>query len=72
MFVAHDTVKAHLIGEGVLLMGLIVQHVGLFRIEMAVEKAETPGVILRDVFTRDVAVGLLNEPEDLHPVLGAS
>ncbi len=42
VLIAHDAVKAHVIGQGVLLMILIVKHVGLFRIEVGIGKAQTP------------------------------
>src|SRR5262249_40420009 len=41
VLVGHDAVAARLIGEGILLMVLVVQYVRLHRIEMSVGKAQT-------------------------------
>ncbi len=49
MLVAHDAVKAHRIGKGVLLMVLIVQNVRLLRVKMGIGEAETAGLVLFQV-----------------------
>ena len=71
VLVAHDAIKAHLIGPGVLLMILIVENVGFFRVKMGVGEAETPRLILFQVGVGDVAVWLLRKPVDFDMILGA-
>ena len=69
MLVAHDAVKAHRIGEGVLLMVLIVEMMGLLRVKMGVRKTETARLVLLQVGVGDVAVGLLRKPVDFDVIL---
>jgi hypothetical protein len=59
MLVGHDAVEANLIGEGILLMVLIVEHVCLVGIEMGVGKAETARLVLVEILIGDIPVGLL-------------
>jgi len=42
VLVAHDAVKAYLIGPGVLLVVLIVQNVGLLGIKIVLGKRDAP------------------------------
>jgi len=65
VLVGHDAVEAHLIGEGILLMVLDVQHVGLLGIEMGVGKAQTSRIVLVEVLIGHITVGLLRKPIDL-------
>src|SRR5262249_54061753 len=69
VLVAHDAVKTHLIGQGVLLMILIVQNVRLLRVKMGVGEAKTARLILFQVSVGDVAVGLLRKPVDFDAIL---
>src|SRR5262249_1965770 len=62
-------VEANLIGQGILLMVLIVQDMGLLRVKIGVGEAETPRLILLQVGVGDVAVGLLREPVDFDMIL---
>jgi hypothetical protein len=71
VLVAHNAVEAHLIGPGVLLVVLIVEHMGLLRVKMGVGEAETPRLIRFQVSVSDVAIGLLRKPIDLDVILGA-
>jgi hypothetical protein len=71
VLVAHDAVKAYLIGPGVLLVILIVEHMGFLRVKIGVGKAETPRLILFQVSVGDVTVGLLRKPVDLDMIFGA-
>ena len=71
MLVGHDAVEAHCIGEGILLMVLVVQHVRLHGIEMGVGKAETSRIVLVEVLIAHITVGLLREPKDLYLLCGA-
>jgi hypothetical protein len=72
VLVAHDAVKAYLIGPGILLVILIVEHMGLLRVKMGVGEAETPRLILFQVSVGDVTVGLLRKPIDFDMILGSS
>ncbi len=71
VLVAHDAVEAHFISQGVLLMVLIVQNMGLLGIKIGVGEAETPRRVLLQVGVGDVAVGLLRKPVDLYAILGS-
>jgi hypothetical protein len=65
VLVGHDAVEANLISEGILVMVLIVEKVGFLGVEIRVGEAQASGVVLREVFVPDVAIGLLGEPIDL-------
>jgi hypothetical protein len=71
MLVGHDAIEAHRIGEGILLMVLVVQHVGLLRIKMGVGKAETSRIVLVEVRIGNIPVGLLRKPIDLDLLCGS-
>ena len=71
MLVAHDAVETHLVGKGILLVVLVVENVGLLRVEVGVGEAQTPGIVLLQVLAGDVAVGLFREPVNLRLVRGA-
>src|SRR6266566_3951410 len=71
VLVAHDAVEAHFIGQGVLLMVLIVEHMRLLGVNMGVGETETPRRVLFQVGVGDVAVGLFRKPVDLYAVLGS-
>ena len=68
MLVGHDAVKPDLVGQGVLLVVLVVKHVGFLGVEERVGKSQPPGVVLFKVRVRDVGVGLFGEPEYLDGV----
>jgi hypothetical protein len=70
MLVGHDAIEAHLIGESILLMVLIVQYVRLLGIEMGVGKAETSRIVLVEFRIGNIAVGLLREPIHLYLLRG--
>ena len=59
MLIRHDAVKTHLIGEGILLMVLIVQYVCLLGIKMGVGKAETSRIVLVEILIGNIPIGLL-------------
>jgi hypothetical protein len=71
VLVAHDAVEAHLISQGILLMVLIVQNMGLLWVKMGIGEAETPGIVLLQVGVGDVAVWLFRKPVDLYAILGS-
>src|SRR5262249_59150584 len=71
MLVGHDAIEAHLIGESILLMVLIVQYVRLLGIEMGVGKAETSRIVLVEVLIGNITVGLLRKPKDLCMLRGS-
>ncbi len=58
MLVGHDSVEAHRIGAGILLVILIVQGVGSLRIKIGVRECETRRVLF-EVRVADVTVRLL-------------
>ena len=70
MLIAHDSVKAHFVSPGVLVMVLVVEYVGFFRVEVGVGEPETPRVVLIKKLVVYVAVGLLREPVDFYLSLG--
>jgi hypothetical protein len=63
--------EAYLIGEGILLMVLVVQHVCLHGIEMSIGKAETSGIVLVEVLIGNITVGLLRKPKDFYLLRGS-
>ena len=71
MFVRHDAVEAHCIGEGILLMVLVVEDMGLLGIEMGVGKTETARIVLVEVLIGHIPIGLLRKPKDLDLLCGS-
>jgi hypothetical protein len=69
VLIAHDAVKADFIGQGVLLVILVVEHVGFRRIKIGVGKTQTPRLVLSQIRVRDVAIGLLRKPIDFDLIL---
>ena len=70
MLIAHDSVEAHFVGPGILVMVLVVEYVGLFWVEVGVGEAEPPRVVSIKKLVVDVSVGLFREPVDFHLILG--
>jgi hypothetical protein len=71
MLIGHDAVETHLIGQGILLMVLVVQHVRLLGIEMGVGKAETSRIVPVEIRIGNITVGLLREPIDFYLLRGS-
>ena len=71
VFVAHDTVESHFVGQGVLLVVLVVQHAGFLGVEVGVGESETPRLELLQVCVGNVPVRLLGEPVYLRLVFGS-
>ena len=69
VLVGHDAVEAVLIGAGVLLVVLVVEHVGLFGVEMGIGEIQSSRFELLNVLVGDVAVGLFREPEYFNLIL---
>jgi hypothetical protein len=61
VLIGHDAIEAYLISQGILLMVLVVQDMGLFWVEIPVREAQAP---------RDVAIRLLSEVIDLYFIFG--
>jgi len=64
MFIAHHAVKTHFIGQGRLLVILVVEHVGFRRIKVGVEKAQATRIVRFQIRVRDVGIRLLRKPID--------
>ena len=71
MLVSHDAVEAYLVGQGVLVVVFVIEHVSLFRIEVGVWKPQPARVILRQLAVAHVALGLFGKPVDLYFFFGA-
>ena len=71
MLVAHNAVEAHLIGQGVLLVVLVVEDAGLVGVKIGVGETQAAGVVLLQVGVGYVAVGLLGEPVNFRLVFGS-
>jgi hypothetical protein len=65
VLVGHDSIKAHLIGAGILLVILIVQGVGSLRIKIGVREGETRRVLF-EVRFGDVTIRLLRVEVDFN------
>ena len=70
VFVGHNAVEPYFVGQGVLLVVLVVQHAGFLWVKVGVGEPETARLILLQVCAGDVAVRLLGEPVDFRLVLG--
>jgi hypothetical protein len=58
VLVGHNPVKAHLIGPGVLVMVVAIEHVGLFGIKVGVGEVHTTRLVGRQIVFRNMAIGL--------------
>ena len=68
MLVGHYPVDAFFVGQGVLLVVLVVQHVGLFRVEVCVGKVDSARLVLGDFLLIDVGIGLLRVKVQLYGI----
>ena len=68
MLIGHYAVQPRLVGHCVLLMVLVIEMMGLFRVEVGVGEIQPPGVVLRDVVHVQVGIGLLGMEKDFHRV----
>ena len=63
VFVGHNAVKPHFVGPGILVVVVVVEDVGLFRVEVGIGKVHPPRLVRLQVGLRYMAVGLFREPE---------
>ena len=70
VLVGHDPVEADFICPGVLFVVLVVEYMGLVRVEVGIGESEAAILIGFDVFVADGAVWLLGEPVDFGMFLG--
>ena len=59
VLVGHDAVEPHLVGQGVLVVVLVVQDVGLVRVEERVGKSQPSRIELLQLGLVDISLGLL-------------
>ena len=71
MLVAHNAVEAYFVGQGVLLVVLVVEDAGLVGIEIGIGESQASGVVLLQVLVANVSVGLLGEPVNFGLILGS-
>ena len=71
VLVGHDAVETHLVGQGVLLVVLVIEDAGLVGVEIGVGEPQAARVELLQVLVGHVAVGLLREPVDFGLVFGS-
>ena len=72
MLIGHDAIEPDFIGQGVLLMVLIVQHVRPLGIEIGVGEIQPPRRVFGQILVGHVAIGLFRKPEYLDLFLHAS
>jgi hypothetical protein len=68
MFVSHDAIHTSFVSQNVLLVVLVIECVGLFRVKVAIGEAQPPRVIFFQVFFFYVYVWLLRVEENLDMV----
>ena len=68
VLVGHYAVEPGLVGHGVLLVVLVVEMMGLLRVEVGVGEVQPPGVVLSDVLLVELCVGLLGMEKDFYGV----
>ena len=59
VLVGHDAIESRFVGHGVLLVVLVIEMVGFFRIEIGIGKVEAAGVVPADVLFVQMGVRLL-------------
>ncbi len=69
MLVGHDAVDSLFVSQHVLFVVLVVQGVGLLRVEIGVGKIQPPGIVPADVLFLDEGVGLLGVEVDVNMFL---
>ena len=71
VFVGHDAVESHFVGQGILVVVLVIKKVGLGGVEEGIGESQPSRVELRQLGVADVALGLLGKPVNFHLVFGA-
>ena len=71
MLVGHNPVEAHFVGQGILVVVLVVKEVGLGGVEERIGESQPTRVELLQLGVADVALGLFRKPVNFHFVFGA-
>ena len=69
MLIGHDAVETYLVGQGILFMVLVVEHMGLFRVEVSVGRGQTSRLEFFQLTVGYISLSLLQKPVNIHLVL---